>query len=173
VNDTNFAAFVAERQSPLLGFAMVVTGDRHLAQDLVQDALEKARFRWDRISAMARPEAYVKKMIVNGHLSFRRKWSRVRLMDEFDARPAQSDHTAQIDDRQFLAGELSKLPRQQRVVLVLRYYEGLSDPEIAEVLKCSAGTVRGYASRALTALRIELAPPSENSAATAGARKDS
>lgn len=173
MNDTSFSAFVAARQAPLLRFAMIVTGERHLAQDLVQDALEKARPRWHAISAMAAPEAYVKKMIVNGHLSFRRKWSRVRLVDEFTAQPAPGDHAAQTDNRHFLAGELRKLPRQQRVVLVLRYYEGMSDPEIAEVLRCSPGTVRSYASRALATMRIELAPAATHPPRTTrGTRKD-
>lgn len=152
-----FAAFVTTRQAALLRFATVLCGDSSLAQDLVQDALMRAHTRWDRIEAMTAPEAYVKKMIVNGHLSFRRKFARIRLVDEFEARPAPGDHAQRTADRALLAEELTKLPRQQRVVLVLRFYEGLDDAEIADVLGCSTGTVRGYASRALAALRIDLA----------------
>jgi RNA polymerase sigma-70 factor (sigma-E family) len=158
VSDIEFSAFVTANQTNLLRFAMVLCGDASLAQDLVQDALIKAHARWDAIAAMAAPKAYVKKMIVNGHLSFRRKFARVRLVDEFDSRPIEGDHATETEDRQVLAGELGKLPKQQRAVLVLRYFEGLSDLEIADVLGCSAGTVRGYASRALATLRIELAP---------------
>jgi RNA polymerase sigma-70 factor (sigma-E family) len=157
VVDAEFAQFVADRQAALLRFATVVCMDGSLAQDLVQDALIRAHQRWDRISAMAAPEAYVKKIIVNAHLSFRRKFSRIRLVDEFEPRPVEGDHAAQSADRALLAGELAKLPKQQRVVLVLRFYEGMTDAEIAQVLGCAVGTVRGYASRALAILRIELA----------------
>lgn len=149
-----FAAFVAARQAALLRFATVLCGDPSLAQDLVQDALLRAHVRWAVIAAMAAPEAYVKKMIVNGHLSFRRKFSRVRLVDEIEPRPALGDHAQRTADRALLAEQLATLPRRQRAVLVLRYYEGLTDAEIAAVLGCSAGTVRGYASRALATLRI-------------------
>jgi RNA polymerase sigma factor (sigma-70 family) len=69
-----------------------------------------------------------------------------------------SDHAAVHAERDALRIELDKLPRRQRAVLVLRYYAGMSDLEIAEVLGCGAGTVRGYASRALAALRVELRP---------------
>jgi len=150
-----FAEYVTDRQAVLLRFATVLCGDGALAQDLVQDALIKAHQRWRAIAAMAAPEAYVKKIIVNGHLSFRRKHARVRLVDEV-VMPPSADHATGTDDRDALAGELARLPRQQRAVLVLRYYEGLTDAEIADVLGCSAGTVRGYASRALATLRIEL-----------------
>lgn len=155
--EAEFAQFVANRQAALLRFATVVCMDGSLAQDLVQDALIRTHQRWDRISAMAAPEAYVKKIIVNAHLSFRRKFSRVRLVDEFEPRAANGDHAAQSADRAMLAEELAKLPKQQRVVLALRFYEGMTDAEIAEVLGCTVGTVRGYASRALATLRIELA----------------
>lgn len=153
-----FADFVSARQAQLLRFATVLCGDGALAQDLVQDALLKAHQRWDGIAAMAAPEAYVKKIIVNGHISFRRKFARVRLVDEAEPAEPQADHAGQVADRDLLRGELAALPPQQRAVLVLRYYEGLSDPEIAEVLGCAPGTVRGYASRALAALRIEMSP---------------
>jgi RNA polymerase sigma-70 factor (sigma-E family) len=141
----------------LLRFATVLCGDGHLAEDMVQDAVIKAQRNWDRIQQADRPDAYLRKMVVNEFLSWRRKWSR------FVPRPEIEDSTApdyadRHADRDQLIAELAKLPKRQRAVLVLRFYGGLSDPEIAETLGCSAGTVRGYASRALATLRIELVP---------------
>jgi RNA polymerase sigma factor (sigma-70 family) len=99
-------------------------------------------------------------MVVNEYLSWRRRsW---RLIpggsgQEVDDR-LTPDHALGYAERDVLLTELGKLPRRQRTVLVLRYYEGLPDSMIAEILGCAPGTVRGYASRALAALRVELAP---------------
>ena len=115
---------------------------------------------WGHIGQLDRPELYVRKMIVNEYLSWRRRsW---RLLPggsaaEVDDR-VSPDHAAQHAERDSLLTELGKLPRRQRAVLVLRYYEGFSDQEIADVFGCTPGTVRGYASRALAALRVELKP---------------
>jgi DNA-directed RNA polymerase specialized sigma24 family protein len=126
-----FEEFVTARLPAVLRFAGVLTGDRGLAEDVVQDVLIRASSRWQAIAQLDRPEAYVRKMVVNEILSWRRRSWRL----------------------------VPKLPRRQRAVLVLRYYEGLSDLDIAAVLGCRPGTVRGYASRALAALRIEMAGP--------------
>ena len=97
-------------------------------------------------------------MIVNEFLSWRRRsWRLVPAGrgPDVDNRVSQ-DHAAAHAERAALLAELGTLPRRQRAVLVLRYYEGLSDTEIAEVLGCAPGTVRGYASRALAALRVQI-----------------
>ena len=155
-----FEEFAAARLPAVLRFAGVLTGDRGLAEDVVQEVLIRAHKRWSQIGELDSPELYVRKMVVNEYLSWRRRsWRLIPggSAQDVDDRLAP-DHAFQHAERNALLAELGKLPRRQRAVLVLRYYEGLPDSEIAEVLGCAPGTVRGYASRALAALRVELAP---------------
>jgi RNA polymerase sigma-70 factor (sigma-E family) len=139
---------------------MVLTGDVHLAEDVVQDVLVRVHGRWRRIEAVDRPELYVKRMVTNEYLSWRRRWSTRHLLlrsveDQNGGPPLPStpDFTTGHADRAELLQQLASLPRRQQAVLVLRYYEGLSDPEIAGLLGCATGTVRSSASRALKTLR--------------------
>jgi RNA polymerase sigma-70 factor (sigma-E family) len=155
-----FEEFAATRLPAVLRFAGVLTADRGLAEDVVQEVLIRAAKRWDKLDRLDHPELYVRKMIVNEYLSWRRRsWRSLPRgsADEVDDR-VTPDHAGQLAERDALLAELGKLPRRQRAVLVLRYYQGLSDTEIADVLGCKPGTVRGYASRALAALRVELSP---------------
>lgn len=156
-----FEEFAAARLPAVLKFAAVLTGDRGLAEDVVQEVLIRANARWQMIGSLPRPEAYVRKMIVNEYLTWRRRSWRLVLSgacSDIDGLPAP-DPAAGYAEREAMLAELGKLPRRQRTVVVLRYYEGLSNQEIAEVLGCTPGTVRGHASRALAALRIELTTP--------------
>jgi RNA polymerase sigma factor (sigma-70 family) len=97
-------------------------------------------------------------MILNEYLSWRRRSARQVAAGGADLEPASAapDHAAEYTERDALLAQLGKLPRRQRAVLVLRYYEDRGDNEIAELLGCSAGTVRSHASRALAALRLEM-----------------
>ena len=151
----SFEEYVAARLPAMLRYAVLLTGDRHLAEDLVQDVLIRAQGRWRRIVAGGPPDRYVQRMITNAYLSWRRRWTtrQVVLVDPPERSAPQEDPA----EREALWARLAELPRQQRAVLVLRYYEGLSVGEIADVLGCSAGTVRGYASRALATLRVSVA----------------
>jgi RNA polymerase sigma-70 factor (sigma-E family) len=153
-----FEEFTGTRLAGLLRFAVVLTGERGLAEDVVQEVLLRVHQRWHRIAVLDSPEHYVRRMITNEYLSWRRRWGRVVPQAEPAVPPSSVDHATAYAERDALRIELEKLPRRQRAVLVLRYYAGLSDSEIADVLGCGAGTVRGYASRALAALRVELAP---------------
>jgi RNA polymerase sigma-70 factor (sigma-E family) len=153
-----FEEFAATRLPAVLRFAGVLTADRALAEDVVQEVLIRASKRWDQLETLDHPELYVRKMIVNEYLSWRRRTWRLLPKGtgtEVDDR-VTPDHAGQHAERDALLSELAKLPRRQRAVLVLRYYQGLSDAEIADVFGCAPGTVRGYASRALAALRVEL-----------------
>jgi RNA polymerase sigma-70 factor (sigma-E family) len=155
-----FEEFTSTRLPAVLRFAAVLTADRALAEDVVQEVLIRTSKRWDRIGEFDYPELYVRKMVVNEYLSWRRRSWRMLpggSAAEVDAR-VSPDHAVAHAEREALLAELARLPRRQRAVLVLRYYEGLSDPEIADVLGCTAGTVRGYASRALATLRVDLGP---------------
>lgn len=156
-----FEEFAATRLPAMLKFAAVLAGDRGLAEDVVQEVLIRANARWQTIESLHRPEAYIRKMIVNEYLAWRRRsWRLVLSGSGSDIEsPRAPDHAAGYAEREAMLAALAKLPRRQRAVVVLRYYEGLPDQEIAEVLGCTTGTVRGHASRALAVLRIELAPP--------------
>ena len=142
----------------LLRYATVLTGDGHTAADIVQEVLLRAHVRWGRIALLERPDLYLRRMVTNEHLSWRRRWH-VRTIkpasDEVLAAHGgqHDDHAERVVEDDAMWDRLSALPARQRTVLVLRYYEGLSDMEIASVLGTSAVTVRSHASRALTALR--------------------
>jgi RNA polymerase sigma-70 factor (sigma-E family) len=154
--ETTFEEFVGARGQALLRFALMLCGDRHRAEDLVQSVLAKAYVRWVRISAMQRPEAYLKAVLVNEHLRWWRRHSsgEVPLAAPVDPDVAAGgDAAVEHASRDAAWALLGRLPRRQRAVLVLRYYEDLSDAEIAAVLGCRQATVRSQAARALAALR--------------------
>jgi len=160
-----FDDWAITRLDPLLRFATVLCGSGSLAEDVVQDVLIKALGRWDTIQAADRPDSYLRRMVVNEYLSWRRKWSRIvpQLEVEVHVRDHGADPAIEVVDRDQIIAELAKLPRRQRAVLVLRYYCGYSDAEIVDLMGCSPSTVRSYASRALAALRVELTPAPESS----------
>ncbi|WP_407342725.1 SigE family RNA polymerase sigma factor [Pengzhenrongella phosphoraccumulans] len=142
----------------LLRYATILTGDGNTAADLVQEVLLRAHIRWTRIGMMARPDLYLRRMVTNEHLSWRRRWHVRNVRPEADATLAlridpQRDHAQHVVEDDAMWRQLATLPARQRAVLVLRYYEGLSDPEIASVLGTSGATVRSHASRALATLR--------------------
>jgi RNA polymerase sigma-70 factor (sigma-E family) len=152
----SFEDFVETDIDSLLRFGQVLCGERQLAQDVVQEVLLRAQMKWPYIGAQARPTAYVRRMIVNEYLSWRRKWARIIPMAELPVHPSSPDHAQAIGDRDLVVTELARLPKRQRTVLVLRYYTGLTDREIAAEMGCAASTVRSHAARALAALRVEL-----------------
>ncbi|MFG1927066.1 SigE family RNA polymerase sigma factor [Cryptosporangium sp. NPDC048952] len=153
----SFDSYVIADGAALLRFAHALTGDHHLAEDLVQEALVRTHRRWHRID---QPGAYVRKAVLRQYLSWRRRRSSgERPTDVALEEPVSADHADVLADQDALAALLATLPRQQRAVLFLRFYEDLDDAAIGELLGCSAVTVRGYASRGLARLR-ESAPDS-------------
>lgn len=134
---------------------MVLTCRTWLAEDLVSDVLGRAFERWERISAMEEPNAYVRRMIVNEYLSWRRMLSRTFPRAEVEPQVI-SDGADERAERDAMINRLAGLPRKQRAAVVLRYYAGLSDREIATQLGCREPTVRSQIHRALTVLRIDL-----------------
>ena len=153
-----FEEFARQELPGLLRYAVMLTGDRDLAQDLVQDVMVKVHKHWRRVEAADHPRAYVRTMITRAFISWRRRWAVRNIVlsdDPVDGEP-ERDHALSIVDRDDVWQRLATLPRQQRAVLVLRYYERLTDSEIATMLGCTDGTVRGYASRALTTLRLDI-----------------
>ena len=160
-----FERFVAESTDPLLRAAYLVVGDVAEAEDLVQECLIKVAKRWPRVRAMDHPRAYARRVLINLALdgSHRRVRDREELelpgalQDGHDERSARE--LAAVDTRSELAVALAMLPPRQRVVLVLRYFEDLSEADAASALGCSVGTVKSTASRALTRLQSALAAP--------------
>jgi RNA polymerase sigma-70 factor (sigma-E family) len=142
----------------LVRYATVLVGDRHTAADLVQEVLLRAHQRWRRIALTDRPDLYLRRMVTNEHLSWRRRWH-VRMIQPAEHETlarrggAAGDHAEGHAEKDAMWHRLAQLPPRQRTVLVLRYYEGLPDAEIAAVLGTSAATVRSHAARALTTLR--------------------
>jgi RNA polymerase sigma-70 factor (sigma-E family) len=151
----DFQSYAAGDTARLLKLAYLLTGNAHTAEDLVQETLLRSHRHWRRISAMARPDAYVRRILVNQHHSLRRRRSSHELATAPDQLPAEATPDSQdwLATRDVMRMALRQLPRRQRTVLVLRYYEGLSDSEIAELLDCSLGNVRSLASRAIARLR--------------------
>ncbi len=149
-----FEEFVRTRHVELLRFAHVLCGDPYQAGDLVQDALERTGLAWHRLLRQDDPEGYVRRAILNGYLTRRRRLGRERLSGVL---PETGRDDPPPRDEQ-LWRELAALPRQQRAVMVLRYYLDYSEAQIAAQLGCSTGTVKSTAARAMAKLRQSLAP---------------
>jgi RNA polymerase sigma-70 factor (sigma-E family) len=154
-----FDDFVVMRSPRLLRTAYLLTHDWALAEDLVQTALARAWEAWHRIEGD--PEPYVRRIIVNSYASWwRRRWTGELPTEVLPERAHPGDAHGGVDERDRLWRALRQLPRRQRAVLVLRYFEDMSEAEIADALGCSLGTVKSQASRALAKLRLDenLAP---------------
>jgi RNA polymerase sigma-70 factor (sigma-E family) len=153
----DYGDFLDERLRPLLKLAIVLCGSRAPAEDVLQEVLLRAHQQWDRIGTVASPYGYVRTMLVNEHLAWRRRTARQVLTADPDpgSRPDHADGIAQRDD---LRRRIEGLPDRQRAAVVLRYYADLDDDEIAATLGCSAVTVRSHVSRGLAALRVDLGP---------------
>ncbi len=149
-----FDEFVTLRSSALLRTAFLLTHDHALAEDLLQTALAKAWFAWRRIDG--NPEPYVRKIIVNSYASaWRRKWHGERPTDELPERAVAPQDSSEAAHDLWIAME--RLPRRQRAVVVLRYFEDLTEAQTAAVLDCSVGTVKSQTSKAFAKLRIDPA----------------
>jgi RNA polymerase sigma-70 factor (sigma-E family) len=151
----SFEDYVSARGPTLLRFAYVLSGDHHLAEDIVQEVLARMHPRWHRMADVEQPDAYLRRAIVRQYLSWRRRRSSQERPGPVPERPGpDSDHGAERDEVWQL---LATLPRSQRAVLVLRFYEDLPDEDIATLLGCARATVRVHASRGLARLR-DLVP---------------
>jgi RNA polymerase sigma-70 factor (sigma-E family) len=150
-----FDEYVRTRGPALVRLARLIAGDRHLGEDLVQEVLTRAYPRWNRIVAGGRPDVYLRRMLVNAHVSWRRRRSSTEVADGAGRveSPARGDVSAEAADRDAMWRLITRLPPKQRVTVVLRFYEDLDDATIAEILGCSSATVRTHTMRALTTLR--------------------
>ncbi|HET6502260.1 MAG TPA: SigE family RNA polymerase sigma factor [Amycolatopsis sp.] len=160
-----FDEFVTERLDRLLRYATALACDPHLAQDIVQEVLLRVQRHWPKIASLNAPDLYVRRMVTNEYLSWRRRRAARDIASEHGTLDAIGqptlDPAVSYAERDAMRARIAVLPRKQRAAIVLRYYEDRTDPEIAEVLGCSAGTVRSHISRALGTLRAAVQQHSE------------
>ncbi|GAA4822973.1 SigE family RNA polymerase sigma factor [Nocardioides caeni] len=149
-----FTEFVAARSGALHRAAYLMVGDVGLAQDLVQEALTKTYVAWPRLRRLESAEAYTRKAITTTALTWFRKrnWNTERATGTVPERIA-GGHEEAVSTRHALLAALDQLPPRQRAVVVLRYYEDLTERQTAELLGCAVGTVKSQSSAALARLR--------------------
>lgn len=159
--DEDFTVFVRSRQRALVRAAYLVCGDHHAAADLVQGALTKAACRWEQLRDGS-PEAYVRRIVYRDAIS---RWRKLRREQSYDVQTPELQQLAGAAARdlaqEWVSGAdvraaVKDLPPRQRAILVLRYYEDLSEAQIADVLEISPGTVKSQAHSALRNLRAAL-----------------
>ena len=155
IDDPAFRDYVRTRSRALLRSAYLLTGNVADAEDLVQSALAKTYLAWDRIEDRSALDGYVRRAIVNTHIS----WWRRRRLEEYptDEIPEQAvvDHSVSSDMQESLRRAIDRLPQRMRAAIMLRYYDDMTEAEVAEVLGVSLGTVKSTVSRAVAKLRID------------------
>jgi RNA polymerase sigma-70 factor (sigma-E family) len=160
-DDQGFGEYVTARSRALLRTAYLLTGNVADAEDLVQAALAKTFLAWDRIEDRRAVDGYVRRAMVNTHIS----WWRRRRVEEYptDEIPDQAvaDHALASDLQETLRRAIDRLPHRMRAAVVLRYYEDMTEAEVADVLGVSLGTVKSTVSRAVAKLRTDADLQSE------------
>jgi RNA polymerase sigma-70 factor (sigma-E family) len=153
--DTTYEEYVGARWATLYRTAYLMTGNHADAEDVVQTALVKVYAAWSKVVATDAPDAYVRRILTNTFLSSRRplRIARERLVDRMPETPVMPTGS---EDRLSIWPHVASLPPKQRAVVVLRYYEDLSEQQIADALGCSTGTVKSNASLALKSLRARM-----------------
>ncbi|MEW2496609.1 SigE family RNA polymerase sigma factor [Streptomyces nodosus] len=156
--EAEFTAYVEERRASLYATAYHLTGDRFEAEDLLQSALFSTYRAWDRISDKAAVGGYLRRTMTNLHIS---AWRRRKLneypTEELPETAGDTDAMRGTELRAVLWQALARVPELQRTMLVLRYYEGRTDPEIADILGISVGTVKSSIWRSLRRMREDEA----------------
>ncbi|MEV4220501.1 SigE family RNA polymerase sigma factor [Nonomuraea sp. NPDC049725] len=153
-DDSRFVEFVTERADALLRYGYALSGNAHDAADLTQEALVRLHRAWSRVRKKDDPESYTKMIMARLHISVWRRRRREHLTWAVPEIPLEDALPYEGDQELWQA--LCGLPRKQRTVLVLRFYEQLTDAEIAALLGISQGTVRSHASLGLSRLRTAM-----------------
>ena len=155
IDDPEFRDYVRSRSRALLRTAYLLTGNMADAEDLLQSALAKTYLAWDRIEDRGALDGYVRRALVNTHIS----WWRRRRLEEYptDEIPDQAvvDHSISSELQESLRRAIDRLPQRMRAAVMLRYYDDMSEAEVADVLGVSLGTVKSTVSRAVAKLRID------------------
>jgi RNA polymerase sigma-70 factor (sigma-E family) len=153
----DFPEFVAARGAALQRAAYLMVGDVSLAQDLVQEALTKTYVAWPRLHDVANAEAYTRKAITTTAISwFRRKGWNAERTTHLPPEAASADHADEVATSAALRDALQALPPRQRVAVVLRFYDDLTEAQTAAAMGCAVGTVKSQVSAALSKLRARL-----------------
>jgi len=159
--DEEFREFVAARSAALLRTAYLLAGDWATAEDLLQTALTKTYLAWKRLGEIEAVEPYARRVLINTATSWwRRRWHGERPTEVLPERPAPDQIEEQLE-RDRLWRHVRTLPVRQRAVLVLRFYEDMSEAQTAAMLDISPGTVKSQTSRALNTLRRRLGAEAE------------
>ena len=159
--DAEFTDFVAEHGGQLLRTACLVTGDAHHGEDLLQTALAKAYGSWAKVRRADHPAAYVRRLMINAHLSWvRRLMNTEQVLETFPDVGSGDPQTAHAENDEMRQALLRLSPRV-RTAVVLRYFDDLSEAETAQVMGCSRSTVNNHVSRGLAVLRTVLDPESQ------------
>ena len=153
----HFDTYVHERSAALLRLAFLLTGDAHLAEDLVQVSLVKVMGRWEAVTAGGDPHGYVRTVLLRTALGWRRRrWNGERPSERLPERADDTDAVGTVVVRERLRRALHGLPPRQRAAVVLRHYEDMSEADVARALHCSVGTVKSQTARGLERLRALL-----------------
>jgi RNA polymerase sigma-70 factor (sigma-E family) len=171
--EVSFEDFVRARSGSLLRTAFLLAGQNRVeAEDLLQLALERAYRHWGRVCRAGEPERYVRRILVNASADRWRRMARraERPLLATDPGPMAADRTTEVENRDYLLRALAGLTPRQRTVLVLRYFDDLSEIETAQMLGCSVGTVKSHAARGLARLREAVSPEDRRPAAEARAQ---
>lgn len=172
-DDTGFEAFVTATSGRLFSVALLLTaGHRAEAEDLLQASYERAYRHWARICRRGNPEQYVRQILANASVD---RWRRLRRrpeapLPENGGTLVTADEAAVLADRDLLLRALAALPPGQRAVIVLRYFEDLTEAQTATELGCSVGTVKSQAARGLARLRTAASGPPGSSHSGKGQR---
>jgi RNA polymerase sigma-70 factor (sigma-E family) len=159
--DAEFTDFVADHGGQLLRTACLVTGDTHLGEDLLQTALAKAYGSWAKVRRADHPAAYVRRLMINAHLSWLRRLSNTERVHESFSDTATGDFQTAQAERDEMRQALLRLSPRARTAVVLRYFDDLSEAETAELMGCSRSTVNNHVTRGLAGLRAALTPEIE------------
>ena len=151
----DFETYATQSRRRLLRYAVVLTNDPDLAEDLLHEVLLRAGQGWSKIGRLAEPHAYVRRMLTHEVVSWHRKWGRIAARPDAELDRPTLDPTGAVDRREAILRELGGLPVRQRAAIVLRYFEDLTDQQMGQVLGCRAGTVRIHIHRAMKRLRVE------------------
>jgi RNA polymerase sigma-70 factor (sigma-E family) len=169
----DFDQYLSRHGDALLRHAVIVTADPHVAQDVTQAVLERTWQRWSTIGQLERPDAYVRRMIVNEFISARRRLRRLEFRGQVPDSRLTPDQPGASADRVALVASIRRLAPKQRAALALRYWHGLNYAEIGAEIGCSEVTARTHVARALRRLRIDLQePPPTAAPPTPGAVKE-
>jgi RNA polymerase sigma-70 factor (sigma-E family) len=164
--ERRFREFAAARMNHLRGLAYLTCGDWHLAEDAVSTALTRMYVRWQRIDD---PDSYARTVVVHAAVDERRRpWRRERASGDLLPEGIAPDEHSRSDERSRLLAALARLSRGQRAVVVLRFYEGLSIEQVAQIIGRSTGTVKSQAARGLAALRAVLSEQDRRDERAAG-----